>query len=145
MESRIHSPQAAQSKAYSCVRCFERKVKCDKQHPCAGCRRSQVECVFRVRKPPRRRQRQVIDEGVLLRLMHYEDLLRKNGIDLNSPSAPLNKVDTDSPHPDVDHATPSTSRTTNLSPASYGRLIGDHGRSRFVEKYALFPCLGLSS
>ncbi|KIW80928.1 hypothetical protein Z517_03951 [Fonsecaea pedrosoi CBS 271.37] len=30
-------------KAYSCVRCFERKVKCDKQHPCSGCVRSKVE------------------------------------------------------------------------------------------------------
>lgn len=73
-----------QQKTYSCVRCFERKVKCDKQHPCAACLRSNTECVFRIPSAPRRRRKRTQEELLQARLQHYESLLRANGI---SPDA----------------------------------------------------------
>jgi hypothetical protein len=156
MENKSSSSQTKQPKAYSCVRCFERKVKCDKQHPCAGCLRSKVECVFKIRAAPRRRQRQT-PEAIIARLKHCEDLLRDNGIDLNSLSAAARKVDTTSPPPDADYSTTSTSKPTGPDPGSthhilplfdpslyppstglsQGKLIVDHGRARFIEKYML--------
>ncbi|EXJ54929.1 uncharacterized protein A1O5_12840 [Cladophialophora psammophila CBS 110553] len=43
MATNSNTSEARPPKAYSCVRCFERKVKCDKEHPCSGCVRSKVE------------------------------------------------------------------------------------------------------
>jgi hypothetical protein len=49
-------------KAFSCLRCFERKVKCDKSHPCANCTKSNVECVFRIPSAPRRKKKRATEE-----------------------------------------------------------------------------------
>jgi hypothetical protein len=35
--------QSKSAKTFSCVRCFERKVKCNRENPCSGCLRSKVE------------------------------------------------------------------------------------------------------
>jgi hypothetical protein len=49
-------------KAFSCLRCFERKVKCDKNHPCANCTKSNVECIFRIPSAPRRKKKRATEE-----------------------------------------------------------------------------------
>lgn len=49
-------------KAFSCLRCFERKVRCDKSHPCANCVKSNVECVFRIPSAPRRKKKRATEE-----------------------------------------------------------------------------------
>lgn len=49
-------------KAFSCLRCFERKVKCDKQHPCANCVKSNVECIFRIPSAPRRKKKRPTED-----------------------------------------------------------------------------------
>lgn len=49
-------------KAFSCLRCFERKVKCDKNHPCANCVKSNVDCVFRIPSAPRRKKKRATEE-----------------------------------------------------------------------------------
>jgi len=64
----------------ACLRCAERKVKCDRQTPCNSCVRHDVECVYRPPKKPGRRKRAVIDEQILERLRSYETLLLVNGI-----------------------------------------------------------------
>ncbi|OQV07052.1 Fungal Zn2-Cys6 binuclear cluster domain-containing protein [Cladophialophora immunda] len=137
MEPNSSTSEARPSKAYSCVRCFERKVKCDKQHPCSGCVRSKVECVFRVPPAPRRRKRKAREDDVLARLKHYEELLRDQGIDPTTPSTTPSKVDTTSPPlDDADNSITSISKPAEPSwtPGSlHGRLIIDHGRSRFIQ------------
>jgi hypothetical protein len=50
------------TKAFSCLRCFERKVKCDKSHPCANCVKSNVECIFRIPSAPRRKKKRATEE-----------------------------------------------------------------------------------
>ena len=63
----------------SCIRCFERKVKCNKQWPCDPCRKHGAECVFR---PPKRRKRRAEKgESAEERLKRYEALLQEKGID----------------------------------------------------------------
>ena len=71
---------------YSCVRCFERKVKCDRDHPCSACVRSKVNCIFRVPTAPRRRKKRTREELLLARLVHYEYLLKANGISTEAVS-----------------------------------------------------------
>lgn len=55
-QTTIDSP-AASSKSYSCVICYQRKVKCDRQDPCSNCAKSRAECIYRPPPPPRRRKR----------------------------------------------------------------------------------------
>ena len=71
------------AKAYSCIRCFERKVKCDRESPCSHCSKSGSECIFRVPPPPRRRKKRTQEDILKARLTHYEDILRARGIDVH--------------------------------------------------------------
>jgi hypothetical protein len=73
-------------KAYSCVRCFDRKVKCNKQIPCTACTKAGVECVFRQPAPPRRRKKRTQEELLLARLRKCEDLLKSHGLSPDSVS-----------------------------------------------------------
>lgn len=69
--------------AFACVRCSERKVKCNRQNPCNACIRHKVQCIFRAPKPPRRRRRLSRNELLDERLNRHEVLLLEKGIDLN--------------------------------------------------------------
>lgn len=141
------------SKAYSCVRCFKRKVKCDKHHPCTACLHAKVDCIFRTPAPPRRRAPRAIDEAVLARLKHYEELLRANGIAFNSASTPSLEDDSNcsasTPKATVPNQTSALRFPSDglLHPppldSLQGTLIVEHGRTRFIEKYIFSPPTGL--
>ena len=74
---------------YSCVRCAERKVKCDRQRPCSNCVKHHVDCVFNASRPPRKQRRRVNDQILTDRLRRYEALLRDQGFDPSKlPDAP---------------------------------------------------------
>ncbi|KAL9066410.1 MAG: hypothetical protein Q9157_007144 [Trypethelium eluteriae] len=75
--------QSPTKPTFACVRCSERKVKCDKQNPCSSCVRHNVQCIFRPPKPSRRKQRFLKDVLVDEQLKRYEALLREKGIDPN--------------------------------------------------------------
>jgi hypothetical protein len=66
---------------FACVRCSERKVKCDKQSPCTTCVRHKIQCIYRTPKPSRRRRARYKETLIDERLKHYEALLQENGID----------------------------------------------------------------
>jgi hypothetical protein len=68
---------------FACIRCFERKVKCDKQNPCTSCVRHNVQCISRESRPPRRIRKIVQANIVDEKLKRYEALLREKGIDPN--------------------------------------------------------------
>src|SRR5690349_12465851 len=92
MTSTVEKP----AKSFSCIRCFERKVKCDKQNPCSNCIRSKTECVFRIPTAPRRRKKRPQEEILLARLQHCEDLLRSKGIDIHETETPSQAAGTSS-------------------------------------------------
>jgi hypothetical protein len=73
---------------FACVRCFERKVRCDKQNPCSACVRQNVQCIFRPPKQSKRRQLLASEDLVNERLRRYEALLREKGIDPNQVPGP---------------------------------------------------------
>ncbi|KIW62766.1 hypothetical protein PV04_10900 [Phialophora macrospora] len=139
-EPRLH-------KTFSCIRCFERKVKCDKQSPCTNCVKSKVECVFRIPPAPRRRKKRMQEDLLLARLRKCEELLKSKGIDIDSPetlsrtasgsatleSPPLTQPSSQQLSPD----TPASAGEDLIFAASEirksGRLIVDHGKSLFIE------------
>ena len=67
--------------AIACIRCAERKVKCNRQHPCNACTIHKVECVFRSRKPAKKKQKTQKYEENLERMKRFEALLLDKGID----------------------------------------------------------------
>jgi Fungal Zn(2)-Cys(6) binuclear cluster domain len=84
LEPSLGTQGRSQPKAsFACVRCSERKVKCNRQIPCESCIRHNVECIFRQPKPSRRRRELAKDKTVDERLKRYEALLREKGIDPN--------------------------------------------------------------
>jgi hypothetical protein len=84
-------PKTSTRLTFSCIRCAERKVKCDRQRPCSACTKHNTECVFNT-KPPKRKQKRVKVQVLSDRLNQYEELLQKHGIDrseLPNFAAPL--------------------------------------------------------
>lgn len=64
----------------ACVLCQKRKVKCQRQFPCANCIRSHAQCVPAATLVLRQRHRRFPDRELLDRLHHYESLLRHSNI-----------------------------------------------------------------
>jgi len=64
---------------YSCQACHKRKVKCDRQQPCSTCRKGNVDCVYLVPAPPRRRKRSD-EKNLRAKLRRYEEHLKRAGI-----------------------------------------------------------------
>ncbi|EXJ90761.1 hypothetical protein A1O1_03865 [Capronia coronata CBS 617.96] len=125
-------------KAFSCIRCFERKVKCDKQNPCSNCVKSKVECVFRVPPAPRRRKRRPPEEILLARLKKCEELLQTMGVDVDSSSTPtISPATTNDAQTSASQlgAEPTYSRHGLFTApgSNSGQLIVDRGKSRFIE------------
>jgi hypothetical protein len=81
--SATSSSVSSEKPIFACIRCSERKVRCDKNQPCQTCVRHNDECYFRPPKPPRRNRKLVTDILVYEQLKHYESLLRENAIDPN--------------------------------------------------------------
>jgi hypothetical protein len=68
------------TRGHSCVLCQQRKVRCDKQKPCANCVKAQVECRIVPPQPPRRRRKKPHERDLIERLKQYEALLAKHGV-----------------------------------------------------------------
>ncbi|KAL1849629.1 hypothetical protein VTK73DRAFT_9841 [Phialemonium thermophilum] len=68
------------TRGHSCVLCQQRKVRCDKQKPCANCVKAGVECRVVPPQPPRRRKKKPHERDLIERLKKYEQLLSQNGV-----------------------------------------------------------------
>lgn len=72
--------QPSTPRPLTCVLCAQRKVKCDKLHPCNNCVKAGVECVPTIPNPSRKRKRKVDGvEDLLARCKRYETLLLSCG------------------------------------------------------------------
>ncbi|KAI8285357.1 Aurofusarin cluster transcription factor aurR2 [Colletotrichum sp. SAR11_57] len=84
----------------SCVLCQQRKVRCDKNKPCANCVKARVECRVIPPQPPRRRKKRLQERDLVDRLKKYELLLAENGVKFDPIAADLKPSDRDSIHID---------------------------------------------
>ena len=77
----VSSIKSTAKQPLACIRCSDRKVKCNKEDPCSVCVRHNVPCVFRPQKLSRRKRILVKDDALTERLKRCEILLREKGID----------------------------------------------------------------
>ncbi|RFU30785.1 hypothetical protein B7463_g5556, partial [Scytalidium lignicola] len=78
--SSLSAQPSKPQRVLACVRCQQRKVKCDRRFPCANCNTSRSQCVPATLTPRVRRRRRFPERELLDRLRKYEDLLRQNNI-----------------------------------------------------------------
>lgn len=125
-------PVNPKPREHSCLRCAQRKVKCDKNDPCSSCNKSRVECVFVAHAPARRRKRKLPEEDLLARLKRYEELLKSHGVDFDAYDGSYMTHATD-PSTAVVHEGSNIKKEISPSLQS-GKLILEHGESRYVDK-----------
>lgn len=107
-----HEASIKLTRGHSCVLCQQRKVRCDKNKPCANCVKAGVDCKVVPPQPPRRRKKKPQERDLIDRLRKYESLLSKHGVDFepighsfrSSDPASLDDVD------DIEHGSESSSR-----------------------------------
>lgn len=117
----------------ACLRCQQRKIKCDRRYPCSTCVKSRVQCIPATQLP-RQRRRRFPERELLDRLRKYEDLLRQNNIKFE----PLHK---ESPHTeshnDSDDEQPKA--TTNIPSPSTTNSEKAHGAMYVIFKKLFGP------
>ena len=142
------SPTAASSSSsvpsraiHSCIRCADRKVKCDRQRPCSACVKHNVACVFNPSPPPRKRHRRVKDQILTDRLRHYEALLQEQGIDPSKlPDTPNSEPRRGSSHTvatvpqEFQLQTPSSIESKPSRSVSKAQVVYGQGRFKFIDK-----------
>lgn len=86
------SSNAGPTRPYACITCTQRKVKCDKCHPCAACSRSRLPCRYSNTPPSRQRRKRKagfdqpdgLTETLIERLRAHEAALLNAGIPFQS-------------------------------------------------------------
>lgn len=76
-----HDASLKLTRGHSCVLCQQRKVRCDKNKPCANCVKAGVDCKVVPPQPPRRRKKKPHERELIERLRKYETLLSQHGVD----------------------------------------------------------------
>jgi len=77
-------------KPISCTSCRQRKIRCDRVHPCDQCLKSGIDCVFPARRARASRAHRdtahARDAELLNRIKHLEEMLaRKSGFESTAP------------------------------------------------------------
>ncbi|KAH8660276.1 hypothetical protein BX600DRAFT_55668 [Xylariales sp. PMI_506] len=67
----------------ACDTCTRRKVKCDKQNPCANCSKALKECTYGTPVSSQRHRKRVAEGDLWSRINEYEQLMRKHNIKFN--------------------------------------------------------------
>jgi hypothetical protein len=127
---------SAIQKAFSCILCAQRKVKCDKlPGGCANCTKARVACIYKAPPPPRRKKRGFVDVDTAVKLQIYEEALRKAGIDPED----LIRQETTQRTGRRDTAASKTGLGScdelqeTLDAGEVGVLIMEDGKSRYLE------------
>lgn len=118
------------TKRVSCIPCSKRKVRCDRQEPCAHCKRRKIEnCTYP-------------DESPAARIKHLEALVRSLGRDPDADCVDGNALTPESPATAVPRARPShrDERVDYRSPARVAPdsnpVIAENGGERvYLESY----------
>lgn len=111
----IQNPSRGTAHPLSCTNCRQRKVKCDKIHPCQHCQRSNLTCVFpeRARHPKKKRDGpKATNDELLNRLRRMEELIGK--IDAGKDGTVLKST----PSPSRGSLSESQSQSPQLSRSS---------------------------
>lgn len=136
----VSSPSAPRLNPRSCVTCRRRKVRCNKQSPCANCTRAGIECVFPGPGRAPRKSRKHPDTELLARLQRLEGVVHSLGahVDENGVISSALTGSTDI-RPRFGEAQPGDSPASDRSDPKrqsidkhLGRLVINEDRSRYV-------------
>jgi hypothetical protein len=131
-----HTVPASQ-KAFSCVLCAQRKVKCDRRlFGCANCAKAHVPCIYKAPPPARRRKKGERDVDATTRIRLYEDALRQLGVDPENvvKQGTVNVPNDQSPTiNDFLTRNGPEKHQASSSPAESGILVSEEGRTRYLE------------
>ncbi|KAH6983645.1 hypothetical protein BKA56DRAFT_483320 [Ilyonectria sp. MPI-CAGE-AT-0026] len=131
----------------ACMRCWKRKIKCDKKNPCGNCANANIECVMPSSSRSARKPRKRPDDDVLERLIRLEGVIstlksQKRECDeteLSSQWRKVSDVRRTMPNPLLQggghHAQVASinEESTNAPPEhSFGRLVISEGKSRYI-------------
>ncbi|KIW30712.1 uncharacterized protein PV07_02419 [Cladophialophora immunda] len=134
------NPSAPRLNPRSCVTCRRRKVRCNKENPCANCVRAGIECVFPGPGRAPRKPRKPPDAELLARLRRLEGVVHSLGaqVDENGIVSPTLTGSTDirarfgeaqsSDSPVSDRTDPKRQSIDK----HLGRLVINEDRSRYV-------------
>src|ERR1700743_1101802 len=73
--------QPGRPESFSCFICRQRKVKCDRGHPCSNCVKAAEKCSYIAPVRGKRRISKPAKEGLHAKLKRYERLLESHGLD----------------------------------------------------------------
>lgn len=127
---------------YSCVRCSDRKIRCDKRRPCGACVRHDAQCVGRTPLPPLRKRKRVKDLSQKDRLKRYEALLKSHGVDPeeepnhSQPEPLISEHVSENPTAghEVQYPTPASTTTGTERSIVDAQLLQGEGTSRLLDK-----------
>ncbi|KAJ5105093.1 hypothetical protein NUU61_002440 [Penicillium alfredii] len=69
------------TRGHSCVRCQQRKVRCDQQKPCSNCVRARIECRIVPPQPTRKRKKKLHEQELIEQLQKKKEaLMTKHGV-----------------------------------------------------------------
>ncbi len=140
MDSTESAHGFAAAESLSCKICRRRKVKCDKRYPCAGCQKSNVECVFPQGRRRPTQGRTSRDTELLHRLKHLESELHALRTSVHkskdSPTKTLSPANSQNSGQgyggDVQPDNGSLEAGFDSVGAEFGRLDIRQGRSRYT-------------
>ncbi|KEF52879.1 uncharacterized protein A1O9_11297 [Exophiala aquamarina CBS 119918] len=111
----------------SCIACRRRKIKCDREQPCAYCVKIRVQCVYPASEKESKRP---ADDDVSARLKRIEKSLARLEASFLSESSPRPREESQ------DAATKETPNqevnNTQSTPGGSGRLVVEEGDTRYV-------------
>ncbi|KAL2417642.1 Bikaverin cluster transcription factor bik5 [Exophiala dermatitidis] len=135
------NPSVPRLNPRSCVTCRRRKVRCNKQNPCANCVRAGIECVFPGPGRAPRKSRKPPDSELLARLQRLEGVVRSLGahVDENGLVSATLAGSSDLRARFGDGSQPGDSPTSDRSDPGrqsvdkqLGRLVISDDRSRYL-------------
>ena len=130
-------------KSHSCLRCRQRKVKCDRHTPCSNCARAGKDCSFVPPVRGKRKRTKVPREGLHAKLRRYEELLKSYGANIEPSEAGADDSDLEAGSElgiEMTEDTISKSRGTTVTVAPDEKFVSKDGSSRYFDRYANFPC-----
>ena len=101
----------------ACMRCQQRKLKCERRFPCANCVTTGSDCVP-TPVMPRQRRRRFTERELLDRIRRYEGLLQQNDImfePLHPDGMNVIKADQENQNPPPPQDTLSKRRNTDIT------------------------------
>ncbi|KAF2663296.1 putative fungal-specific transcription factor [Microthyrium microscopicum] len=129
------------SKNFSCLKCRERKVKCDRQNPCSNCTKTSTQCSFIAPVRGKRKRTKLPTEGLHAKLRRYEKLLQSlgHGAEIEPSNVDDDRSDTEkaSESDAASHRGPSLENTKISDPSFfYGnkkRLVTNKESTRYFD------------